>query len=266
MAQQQLADRDQGKELGVNAQCLRLLLELFENLPRTSCVEEWSFDLTELDKSAALEEEPLLTTFSLQSNRHVRMWWIVTNIVKPQTASRQIRFLVLFLAFVYFDAVLVAPVTDFHSYTWSERCSDTLGTLLSALPVSMKDEPDDSETRYLWFDIFCQNQHVVEDVSLTFSRAISQISRLLFSLPHIDKPQALGRVWCLFEVMTAYATPTCEFRLISDKHATVKAGENPMLYFCQGRKAIDERLCTEFQARLSAIHSDLQREPAIWIV
>ena len=52
-------------------------------------------------------------------------------------------------------------------------------------------------------DIFCQNQHVVGDVQMTFDQAITQVQSVALSIPVPSDPKAAFRVWCLFELMTA---------------------------------------------------------------
>eukprot|EP00054_Salpingoeca_dolichothecata_P028166 m.211782 g.211782 ORF g.211782 m.211782 type:complete len:647 (-) comp26147_c0_seq6:104-2044(-) len=93
---------------------------------------------------------------------------------------------------------LVAPATDFLSYTWQEPLSGTVSSLESHL-----DDPQTQENRYIWWDIFCQNQHNAGDVKNTFSTAIEQVNNVLLSLPSVTSPLALTRIWCLFEVASA---------------------------------------------------------------
>jgi hypothetical protein len=87
---------------------------------------------------------------------------LVFAIVRPQTAFRRCALLRLFYGLRSFDGQpLVGPVTDFHSYTWQEP----LGATWRTLDESLK---SDEERRlvYLWWDVFCQNQHDVGDVKV----------------------------------------------------------------------------------------------------
>jgi len=70
--------------------------------------------------------------------------------------------------------------------------------LEDALPTEL-----DKQTTFIWWDMWCQNQHIVGDVADTFSRSVKQAKRFFFSVPNMTNPKALGRVWCQFEIACA---------------------------------------------------------------
>eukprot|EP00051_Salpingoeca_urceolata_P027345 m.481098 g.481098 ORF g.481098 m.481098 type:complete len:572 (+) comp22045_c0_seq1:1382-3097(+) len=126
--------------------------------------------------------------------------WMVKNLIKPITEERQCPLLELFfgLRFGWNHLQLVAPCNTFVSYTWMSSYNSVLRAALQSLPHNVN-----SDGCYVWWDIYCQNQHVMGDVKKTFSLAIAQIEHFLFVVPEMHNPAALGRIWCLFELAFA---------------------------------------------------------------
>lgn len=126
------------------------------------------------------------------------MWWVVDHICKPLCDEKKCQLIDL-LRGVKVDGVpVVGRMNTFHSYTWMEPLQTTLQTLRCSI-ISEKDLRE----QYFWWDMFCQNQHIVGDVKATFDASVSQCSMVKFSLPDFGHPHAATRVWCLFEIMTA---------------------------------------------------------------
>ena len=207
-----------GTVLGISRTGFQLLLETFHSLSYYDSrsdhrIQEWelAIDPDSMTDGSDFDVDFIADTncgavinvqyFTLRG-AGVGMAWVVENIVKPQTKLAQCALLDLFfgLEFVsdsdsYYasplsspSGSLVGPVSCFHSYTWNVPVVDTFLTVTKFLQ---------EEEKYIWWDIFCQNQHIVGDVGLTFTNAISQIQTLYFSIPDIRKPQSLSRVWCL---------------------------------------------------------------------
>jgi hypothetical protein len=102
------------------------------------------------------------------------------------------------------DRAAVGRMDVFHSYAWGSGFKQTHATLRANCPAS--------EHVYLWWDLFCQNQHEVGDVGATFDHAMRQAKVCLFSIQDThDEMLALGRIWCLFEATAAlrHGTTLC---------------------------------------------------------
>ena len=91
------------------------------------------------------------------------MGWLVAHFVAPCTQAAQMPLLAHFFGLRFLSFAVVGPARVFHSYTWRERIADTIATLDRALPTDRQ-----RITHFLWWDIFCQNQHVKGDVARTF--------------------------------------------------------------------------------------------------
>lgn len=130
------------------------------------------------------------------------MGWVITNVVKPICESHQCELIELFFGVTYDESPVVGEANWFFSYTWAEPFRSTVQTFRSNLFSRSADE-DPLADRFYWWDLFCQNQHIVKDVQGTFDKAITQISELAVSIPNPSSPRAVTRIWCLFEIMSA---------------------------------------------------------------
>mmetsp|Transcript_17753 Transcript_17753/g.21547 ORF Transcript_17753/g.21547 Transcript_17753/m.21547 type:complete len:376 (+) Transcript_17753:132-1259(+) len=124
--------------------------------------------------------------------------WIVNNVVIPITSSTEEEILEMMFGVEIAGVPVVGVMNTFHSYTWGEAIQDTLKSVRGSLIGDKQ-----TETKYFWWDIFCQNQHHVGNVVETFDTAVNQCSDFAMTIPDPSNPRALRRVWCLFEVMTA---------------------------------------------------------------
>mmetsp|Transcript_11314 Transcript_11314/g.13706 ORF Transcript_11314/g.13706 Transcript_11314/m.13706 type:complete len:364 (+) Transcript_11314:56-1147(+) len=127
------------------------------------------------------------------------MDFVVQYICKPICEKDQCQLVDLFDGIMINGASVVAEMNCFHSYTWKQPLQDTLRSLRGGGIVS----ETELTKSYLWWDLFCQNQHIVEDVIGTFDKAVRQCEKLVMTVPEPSNPVALQRVWCLFEVMSA---------------------------------------------------------------
>lgn len=130
------------------------------------------------------------------------MGWVITNVVKPICDNHKCELIELFFGVMYDDCPVVGEANWFFSYTWAEPFQSTVQTLRSNL-FSKSAEEDPLADRFYWWDMFCQNQHIVKDVQGTFDTAITQVSNLAVSIPNPAAPNAVTRIWCLFEIMSA---------------------------------------------------------------
>eukprot|EP00047_Mylnosiga_fluctuans_P018675 m.73769 g.73769 ORF g.73769 m.73769 type:complete len:453 (+) comp7741_c0_seq1:38-1396(+) len=231
-----------GTVLGINRHGLRLFLDVLANLAAAGVAREKRLDAWQLtdvlsdedmndsddDVENMFDNEDVTCApqqarqFTLEHAR-VGMEWVVANIVKPQTAGAAVPLLDLFIGVEakYPDgssAPVVGPVSCFHSYTWVEPVCDTFATIKKALSAEAHRE------RYVWWDIFCQNQHAPGDVGRTFTAAIAQVDILLFAVPNPSQPNALTRVWCLYEIMTTLLTRRVKLVLVSNSADDYAAG------------------------------------------
>eukprot|EP00050_Salpingoeca_kvevrii_P012847 m.25101 g.25101 ORF g.25101 m.25101 type:complete len:461 (+) comp4388_c0_seq1:550-1932(+) len=135
------------------------------------------------------------------------VWWIVKEVVEPATAARQCSLLDLLKGWTcrrgQEDYPLVGAATHFHSYTWGASMGQTMDVLTNWLNGA-EAKTSSPTPAYVWWDIFCQNQHVKGDVAGTFRAGIEQVGTFLFSLPDCANPAPLSRVWCLYEICSAF--------------------------------------------------------------
>jgi hypothetical protein len=220
---------DRKKVLGVSWHGARTIFDMFENLTLDACRDLWNLTVpTEWMNSREDPQDinPLDTTqyFTL-SKSPAPMWWIVENIVVPQTISSHESLLFLLFGLTVNSFPIVGVASLFHSYTWSEELHDTYETLNEAINSDV-----DRFGRFIWWDMFCQNQHAAGDVAETFKTAINQVDKVLFSVPNLVRPQALGRVWCLFELTHALLTPTVKLELVNKSRKQHRSYGDPLQY------------------------------------
>ena len=97
---------------------------------------------------------------------------------------------------------LVGRATRFVSHAWSRPFSD----LVDVLDAHARGQP-----LYFWLDMFVNCQHKADAMPLdwwtvTFSNAVRQIGHTLLVLQPWNKPAALERAWCLWELFTTTQT------------------------------------------------------------
>lgn len=78
----------------------------------------------------------------------------------------------------------------------TSACRTTMIGSFSVLP------PPDiiSDACYFWVDVFCKNQHVPAPAMDEFYAALTASGVAVITMWPFDRPLALSRVWCLFEI------------------------------------------------------------------
>jgi ankyrin repeat protein len=205
--------------LGVTWAGAKCVFDLFSKLTREDCLTKWNLSV---DPAWFDSNTKNATSFTLKTSP-IPMAWIVQNIIVPQTIQLQESLLFLLFGLTYASFPMVGEATFFHSYTWSEGFMDTFQTLEESLSSDVE-----RWCSFIWWDIFCQNQHIKGDVGKTFQTVIHQANTVLFSLPHLMKPIALGRVWCLFELTHALLNqPKVELKIINHSRKNHKSVGEP---------------------------------------
>jgi len=152
---------------------------------------------------------------------HEGMSYVVEHICKPICAERECQLVELFEDVAVNGKPVVGVMNSFHSYTWRETLQDTLRSLGGGM---IKEE--ELSGTYYWWDLFCQNQHVVEDVMGSFDRAISQCNSFSMTIPNPAQPIALQRVWCLFEIMSAVQGKNKDIRIFCNPAVKIPNANN----------------------------------------
>lgn len=94
----------------------------------------------------------------------------------------------------------IGPANVFVSHAWKYVFLDVVRALKSYFC-----EAEQSQDVFIWFDLFCNNQHNAAALPFawwtnTFSASIERIGRTVMILSPWDAPVTLRRAWCLFEV------------------------------------------------------------------
>lgn len=112
----------------------------------------------------------------------------------------------------------VGTSTHMLSYTWSYKIGDIIDTLVEYC-TSHKLDPTRT---YFWICFLCMNQHrVVGSLSKgiavptanfveTFRTRVGRIGNLVCMMAPWDAPENLNRIWCIFEMSTAFAIKECQ--------------------------------------------------------
>ena len=95
---------------------------------------------------------------------------------------------------------LVGRPTHFLSHAWTHRFEDVVEAL-----ALREEESEDDGVCFYWFDCFSLDEHATQVLpqdfwSDTFKEAIRMIGRTVMVLSPWDKPVALTRAWCLWEL------------------------------------------------------------------
>lgn len=97
-----------------------------------------------------------------------------------------------------------------------------IGDIVDTLVDYCAREELDPKRTYFWICFLCVNQHRVVETSnekslsvptetflATFGKRVSRIGRIVCMMAPFEKPVYLSRVWCIFEMATAFANPGC---------------------------------------------------------
>jgi hypothetical protein len=109
-------------------------------------------------------------------------------------------------------APFTAPATAFVSHAWGNSFAELCAALAHHL------EPD-RDTAYVWLDVLVvdQNDPVArphEWWSGTFCALVASMGRTLLVLSPWDDPRALGRAWCLWEVLSTLTAEDARLELL----------------------------------------------------
>jgi len=123
---------------------------------------------------------------------------IVTGFVKPVTAKHNLSYVEHFYQ-KYLSRNLVGECNTFLSHPWSGNFED----LIAALSEYEKNLPEKSQKNYYFVDYFAVNQHYAYDDLNTLSSLIQNCKTLVLMAKPWEKPVALTRIWCIFELAHA---------------------------------------------------------------
>jgi len=123
---------------------------------------------------------------------------IVTGFVKPVTAKYKLSYVEHFYQ-KYHSRNLVGVCNTFLSHPWSGDFED----LIAALSDYEKNIPEKSHKNYYFVDYFAVNQHNASDDLNTLSSLIQNCETLVLMAKPWEKPVALTRIWCIFELAHA---------------------------------------------------------------
>lgn len=283
LKKEQLQLRAEGVELGI---CLPAINKVLLS-PRFLGDESNRLSLQRLrdlglDPASAVEKVKI---DGVSARKDVAVVYLHANVVKPLTASAQCALIDMFLGLrvaiagppgQHGEGVVaesqtldaVGRMTVFHSYAWLSGWHYTHATLLANLgPYS---------PAFLWWDLFCQNQHKVSNVDKTFDVAMKQADVCLFSVQSASELLPLGRMWCLFEAAAAMrhktrlivgflrlqSTEVEEYRTHKGRHErTFKEIDvrNASAKFDKDRRHILQRLEDTIDGGLEEVNARLQR-------
>jgi len=123
---------------------------------------------------------------------------IVTGFVKPVTATHKLSYVEHFYQ-KYLSNNLVGKCNTFLSHPWSGDFED----VIAALSEYEKNLPEKSEENYYFVDYFAVNQHNANEDLNTLSSLIQNCKTLVLMAKPWEKPVALTRIWCIFELAHA---------------------------------------------------------------
>jgi hypothetical protein len=107
----------------------------------------------------------------------------------------------------------VSQATVFISHAWRCKFLDVVNLIGDHFERGKSDAPglNEAAATYIWFDVFCNNQHKFVDYDFewwcdTFQTAIKTFSYTVLILPKWDDPVPLSRAWCIWELYCTIKT------------------------------------------------------------
>jgi hypothetical protein len=112
----------------------------------------------------------------------------------------------------------VGPATHMLSYTWGYAIGDIVDTLVTFC----QGHNLNPKRMYFWICFLCVNQHeIVECLKKetcvptklfvdTFQKHVFKIGQIVCMMAPWEKPTYLSRVWCIFEMATAFSAENCK--------------------------------------------------------
>lgn len=122
-------------------------------------------------------------------------------LLKPRTLGAGIAYVDLLEGELMDDgSPAVDEATCFVSHAWSTQFLDLCECIITWAKTRVGDE-----VPYVWLDVFAVNQHQgdmpAEWWDTTFRTAVGALGHTLLVLTPWDKPVAISRVWCLWEIL-----------------------------------------------------------------
>ncbi len=119
--------------------------------------------------------------------------------IKPQTLHAECTYLEYFTESAR-GSPHVGEAQVYVCHAWSDLFLETVHSLRH----HFNDKPD----TFIWFDLFCNNQHTLPEKSLpeayhiSFARTLKKIASTsaVIIMNHWDNPQVLKRTWCQYEM------------------------------------------------------------------
>lgn len=146
-------------------------------------------------------------------------------LLKPRTASKRVAYVDLLEGEHMDDGTpAVDQATCFVSHAWSTDFLD-----LCECTIAWAKARGGEQVPYVWLDVFAVNQHQgdmpPEWWDTTFRAAVGALGHTLLVLTPWDKPVAVSRVWCLWEILCT-VDQGCELTVLMperEKRAFVEA-------------------------------------------
>lgn len=125
------------------------------------------------------------------------------HILKPQTGAAGVAYVELLQGVAMEDgSPAVAEATCFVSHAWSTNFLDLCECTIT---WAKNFRARGGALPYVWLDVFAVNQHQpdmpAEWWDTTFRAAVGALGHTLLVLTPWDKPVAVSRVWCLWEIL-----------------------------------------------------------------
>jgi len=154
---------------------------------------------------------------------------IVEGFIKPATATHNLSYVEHFYQ-NYLYRNLVGVCNTFVSHPWSGDFED----LIAALSEYEKNIPEKSQKNYYFVDYFAVNQNKVHEDLSTLSSLIKSCKTLVLMAKPWEKPVALTRIWCIFELAQADIANNDIFLILPP--------EDQKRFQCQMRKNVNKNL------------------------
>mmetsp|Transcript_24372 Transcript_24372/g.29543 ORF Transcript_24372/g.29543 Transcript_24372/m.29543 type:complete len:682 (-) Transcript_24372:396-2441(-) len=151
---------------------------------------------------------------------------VVECIIKPETAELKSRYLLKIEEdledaaqndLYYLHGEMTGKANMFVSHCWDYKFADLVETLArledKIFRKKLSEERgftfnEKAKDIYIWLDIFCINQHdpsilCSPESTLRMRESVQEIGQTILVLTPFDRPKALQRTWCLYEVFIA---------------------------------------------------------------
>lgn len=150
----------------------------------------------------------------------------------------------------------VGPAEIFVSHAHS--CSFV--KMLDAVEAYLATHGLDPNTTYLWIDLFSLRQHAINTEVVHIAAIERQVGLVVLVVDPWDKPVALTRVWCIYEMVHALDDSAhLDLALPREQHDRLRAALD------RDREDV-ERLITEFDVREVKVPNTRERHAILGII